>query len=219
MLFRALIFDLDGVLIDTETLHQQAKRAAFTRFNLAVPEGLYARFRGRSDEDMARHVTRAYGSAGLDYREVLSAKHEIFSGLHDGIALVPGALDFLRAARARFEKLALATSATRANRGFAFARFGLAPFFDAVVDAEDITRTKPDPEPYRVAASRLGVPAAECRVVEDSVNGILSAKAAGCAVAAIATTFAAEELAPAGPTWLAAGFSELDSIWKLTRAS
>jgi beta-phosphoglucomutase len=194
---RAVIFDLDGVLIDTEPLHKQAKRLAFAEFALAVPEALYDAFRGRSDQEMAEAVVRDYGSAGLAWPIVVARKHAIFEALEHGIEAVPGALGFVRAARGRFEKLALCTSATERNQRYAFDRFGLAEFFDVVVHAGMLTRTKPDPQPYRVTVGKLGLPAEACLVVEDSRHGILSAKAAGCKVAGITTSFTREELAEA----------------------
>src|SRR5688500_15019719 len=82
---RALIFDLDGVLIDTEALHQEAKKIAFARHGLQVPENLYPRFRGRSDLDMATHVAGAYGPPGLSGEDVVASKHAAFEALQDRI--------------------------------------------------------------------------------------------------------------------------------------
>ena len=119
--FRALIFDLDGVIIDTEPLHAEAKRITFEKYGIAVPERLYAEFRGRSDLDMVEHVVRELAGGALSALEVVSHKHEVFGALHDRIAPVVGALEFIRLARRHVEKLALATSATTASywhRGF-----------------------------------------------------------------------------------------------------
>ena len=227
----ALIFDLDGVIIDTEPLHLRAKQLAFERHGVHVPPGFFDEFTGRSDRDVAEQAVRRHGdgSAAAErnsaehvsaerssaehvlVEQVVAAKHAIFAELRGEIEPVPGALGFLRRARQRFTKLALTTSATRDNQTFAFARFDLAPFFDVVVTAEDIQRTKPDPEPYRVTVERLGLAAAECLVIEDSLNGILSAKAAGCAVAGITTSFGASELARAAPEWIVGDFAELAS--------
>ncbi len=206
---RALIFDLDGVLVDTEPLHARAKLLAFERHGIRVPEGFFDEFTGRSDRDVAEQAVRRHGDGSATAETVVAAKHALFTELRQQMTAVPGALDFLAAARARFAQLALTTSATRENQAFAFARFDLARFFDVVVTAEDIRRTKPDPEPYRVTVERLGCAAAECLVIEDSLNGILSARAAGCAVAGITTSFDAGELARAAPDWIVAGFDAL----------
>ncbi len=210
--FRALIFDLDGVIIDTEPKHKEAKRTAFEKYGLAVPEPLYDDFRGRSDEDMAQHVVKEFGPQGLAWSEVVDLKHQVFSTLEQEIEPVPGALEFIRNARAKFEKLAVATSATEKNQIFAFQRFSLSAFFDVVVNAKDLTRTKPHPEAYSVAVGKLGVPAQECLVIEDSKNGIVSAKGAGCAVAALATSFSRLELMDAEADYLVEGFAELAEL-------
>ena len=76
--FRALIFDLDGVIIDTEPLHAEAKRITFEKYGIAVPERLYAEFRGRSDLDMVEHVVRELAGGALSALEVVSHKHEVF---------------------------------------------------------------------------------------------------------------------------------------------
>lgn len=207
--YRGLIFDLDGVIIDTEPLHEEAKRIAYSDFGLLVPEILYREFRGRSDEDMAEFVTRTYGPPGLSHQDVLKHKHEIFEGFHDRIDTVAGVLEFIRIARSGFEKMAVATSATLKNQLYAFRRFGLGPYFDAVVTAADITRTKPHPDPYLTAAARLGLSPDACLVIEDSKNGILSAKAAGCAVAAITTSSSRIQLADAKADFTVDTFSEL----------
>jgi beta-phosphoglucomutase len=210
--FRAIIFDLDGVVIDTEPLHREAKQSAFSEFGLAVPDHLYAEFQGRSDRDMAEYVVGAYGPASLDFAEVLARKHAIFESMEPRLRPVAGALDFIHRARARCEKLALATSATRHNQEIAFARFALSGCFDAVVTAEDVARTKPHPDPYLRAVEKLGVPASACLVIEDSPNGILSAKAAGCYVTGILTSFSRSRLVEANPDHIAQSFAELGAI-------
>src|SRR4051812_39095358 len=118
--FRALIFDLDGVIIDTEPMHKAAKRAAFAKCGLDVPEPLFDDFRGRSDQDMAQHVVKEFGPQGLTWAEVLDLKHQVFATLEHAMEPVPGVLDFIRNARSRFEKLAVATSATERNQVYAF---------------------------------------------------------------------------------------------------
>lgn len=191
---KALIFDMDGVIIDTEPLHKEAKRAALAAFGLTIPESYYLDFRGRSDEDFAQTVGRQYGLSPEQRQEVLRLKHSVFESRETSLLPVEGVLEFLRMARPQFEKMAVTTSATPRNQQFAFDHLGLHPFFDVVVNASDITRTKPDPEPYLTTVARLRYPADACLVIEDSINGILSAKAAGCMVAAITTSYSGDEL-------------------------
>jgi len=207
--FRALIFDLDGVIVDTEPLHARAKLLAFERHGIRAPAGFFDEFTGRSDRDVAEQAVRRHGDGSVTAEALLEAKHAFFAELRGEMTAVPGALDVLRRARARYEKLALATSATRENQRYACARFDLGGLFDVVVTAEDVRKTKPDPEPYLVTVERLALAAAECLVIEDSLNGIVSAKAAGCAVAGITTSFPATELARWAPDWIVESFPAL----------
>jgi beta-phosphoglucomutase len=210
--FRALIFDLDGVIIDTESLHAEAKRTTFEKYEIRVPGNLYAEFRGRSDQDMIEHVVREFGARSLSAADVLSYKHDVFRTLHEKIAPVEGVLEFIRLARRHFEKLAVTTSATKENQEFAFEKFGLQPFFDVVVTAEEISRTKPHPDPYLQTTKKLNLNPASCMVIEDSKNGILSAKEAGCVVVAITTSFSRDELKEANAHYMVESFAELASL-------
>jgi HAD superfamily hydrolase (TIGR01509 family) len=207
--FRALLFDLDGVLLDSEPLHKEAKREAFARLRRTVPERHFLDFRGRTDEAFAEIVGSELGMTPEERTEVLRLKHALFAEGERRIPPVPGALSFLSAARGRYEKLALATSAIPRLQAFAFDHLGLHPFFDAVVNAADITRPKPDPEPYLLAAARVGVAPEACLVIEDSRNGILSGLAAGCAVAALTTSYRREELLDLPVLWIVDGYAEL----------
>lgn len=210
--FTAIMFDLDGVIIDTEPLHARTKRMAFDQYGLTAPDDFYAGFIGRSDEDMVKGVVEQFGPPSLEWRDVLARKHELFNEMESEIELIPGATEFIAAARKHFDKLALVTSATRRNQQYALRRFGLESSFDVIVTAEDIVRTKPDPEPYLTAVSRLGVPAAACLVLEDSTHGVASANAAGCAVVAITTSFTAGQLGNAGPQFIVSSYAELTSL-------
>ena len=210
--FTAIMFDLDGVIIDTEPLHARTKRMAFDQYGITAPDDFYAEFIGRSDEDMVKGVVEQFGPPSLEWRDVLARKHELFTEMASEIELIPGAPKFIATARNHFDKLALVTSATRRNQQYAMRRFGLESSFDVIVTAEDIVRTKPDPEPYLTAVSRLGLPAETCLVIEDSTHGVVSANAAGCAVVAITTSFTAEQLGDSGPQYIVSSYAELTSL-------
>lgn len=194
---RAVVFDLDGVVVDSEPLHDRAQRIVFDRYGLAVPEALMPSFRGMVERDVFARIVRDFAPAPMDVAALVEAKNAAYRGLIDEMELVPGFDAFLRAAAARYA-VALTTSSVRADQERAFARFGLGALFDVVVTAEDVARPKPDPEPYRVTAARLGLAPAACLVVEDSVNGVRSAAGAGCRVAGLTTSFDAATLRAAG---------------------
>ena len=124
---------------------------------------------------------------------------------------IPGATEFVRALDAAGIPVAVATSATPENARLSILRIGLEGIFGAVITASDVTNGKPHPEPYLKAADRLGVSAAVCLVIEDSVSGIRAGKAAGAKCLALATTFPREVLAAQSPDWLVNRFADIPS--------
>ncbi|HET6398605.1 MAG TPA: HAD family phosphatase [Candidatus Thermoplasmatota archaeon] len=206
---RAILFDMDGVLLDTESTHTKAKKAAFQRHGLDVPDEWFARFRGQTDMAMMRHVADELGGGKVTAETLAKHKHEAYKELREGLQPVAGAKEFVGWARSRFARLALATSGTPDDRAFALRRLGLEDAFDAVLDAASISEHKPHPEPYLEAARKVGAEASRCLVVEDSVQGVRSAKAAGCLVAAITTSFRRDELQAAGADVVVDRYDEL----------
>jgi beta-phosphoglucomutase len=123
---------------------------------------------------------------------------------------VKGVQEFLPSARRTFKKLGVATSATVRDFSLAAQKYQLRPWFDVIVTSEDTARHKPDPEPYLKAMTLLGVAGSDTLVIEDSPNGIKSAKSANCTVAAITTAFEPDELRLAGADMVVASFAELE---------
>ena len=206
---RAIAFDLDGVLVDSEPLHDRAWVATVGHFGFRFAPGEIERFRGSTDEVLATHLLGTLERPGATLGEVIAHKSRLFAGLFREIEPVEGAIEFVRHCHALGLALGLTTSALGVNQRMAFDRFGLAPYFSVVVTGEDITRAKPDPEPYRLTVSRLGVEPRSCWVVEDSLNGVRSGLAAGCRVAALTTSFPGPALAQTGAHLVVAGFAEL----------
>jgi len=204
----SIIFDLDGVVVDSETLHEQAQFLIFEQYGLNVPPSALARFKGKTEEDVFYTIVEDYATEPLDVATLIEHKHRVFRDLHDQLQLVPGVRSFIKNAASRYV-LALTTSAIRKDQERAFKKFGLEPFFNVVVTKEDIMMPKPDPEPYLVTVERLRIPASSCLVIEDSVNGIHSALAAGCRVAAITTSFEAHILLNAGAHIVFSRFDQL----------
>jgi len=114
-LFEALIFDMDGVLINSEPLHERAKREALEEAGIVVPESLFASYTGRSDKAMIYEVAAAHGEREERCAEILSCKHRIYESLEHTLCPVSGAIEFVHWANSRY-RLALATSATSRNR-------------------------------------------------------------------------------------------------------
>lgn len=204
----AVLFDLDGVLIDSEPLHAEAKRRVFAHYGIEVPETVYDEFKGRTDREVLEHVAEHYAENSASVDALIDRKREEFWRLLEDLTPMQGAEAFVRAAARRW-RLALTTSASQHTRELAFDPLACAECFEVVVTAGDVTRSKPDPQPYRLTAQRMGVAPARCLVIEDSLSGVRAARAAGCRVAALTTSMERSRLEEAGARVVAESFEEL----------
>ncbi len=207
--YSALIFDLDGVIIDSETLHNAAVGAAMQQHGVTLPAAIYAEYLGIPDEVFLEYASRTYLAGRVPPAQLLEDKQRHFLQMQDRVTSIPGAVDFIRRVRGHVGAMALVTSSLRHNQELAFAKFGLGPLFDVVVTAEDVTQAKPHPEPYLTAVVRLGIPAGACLVIEDSLHGIASACAAGCRTMGLTTSYDRAALAAAGAEIVCASYAEI----------
>jgi HAD superfamily hydrolase (TIGR01509 family) len=192
----AVIFDHDGVLVDSEPLHRVAWDRTFGPRRLDVSEADFLWSIGRSDTLFTERIVEKYGAdapAEVLRREkwscfldLLATESETFPGL---IELLP--------ALAETRALGIASSAWSDAIEITLRRFDIARYFGVIVANEHVTKHKPEPDPYLLCAERLDVRPARCVVFEDSVMGIASARAAGMRVIALTSTFSAENLADA----------------------
>jgi HAD superfamily hydrolase (TIGR01509 family) len=178
---RAVVFDLDGLLIDTEGVFAEAARRVLARRGTASDPAFFATMMGTPGRDALPRFRERYGIT--DSLDVLAAEykaafHAVLVGSR--ARLMPGALLLLdRLEQAGIPK-AIATSSSREYVDTVFAPHGLLDRFAFVLTCDDVTHGKPHPEVYALAATRLGVPPAAVVVLEDSINGMRAAKAAGC---------------------------------------
>lgn len=189
-MIRGVIFDLDGVLVTTDEFHYQAWK------RMADEEGIYFdreinhRLRGvsrmESLEIILERATRQYSDD--EKVEMATRKNNCYRDLLLTLtseSLLPGAVETLTELRKLGIKTAIGSSSR--NTPLIMERTGLADKVDAVADGNDITRSKPDPQVFLIAAERLGLPAGECLVIEDAVAGIEAGRRAGMAVFGIGT--------------------------------
>jgi beta-phosphoglucomutase len=207
--FQACIFDFDGVIIDSEPLHAQAKQATLDNFQIKYPSTLFIDTKGRTDKMFFKFVANALAGDSATAEEMDAFKRQVYLKLFENVQLVTGIQEFLPSARRTFKKLGLATSATVRDFSLAAKKYQLRPWFDIIITSEDTAKHKPDPEPYLKTMAMLGVAASETLVIEDSPNGIQSAKSANCTVVAITTAFESDELRLAGADMIVESFSEL----------
>ena len=200
-----IIFDMDGVLVDSEPFICEAAMRMFAEtYGIAVRKEDFIPFVGAGEDRFIGGVAEKYGIAltmPRDKQRTYAIYLEIIRGrLHP----LPGAPDFVRAARLRGYKLALATSADRIKMIGNLAEIGIAgEAFDAIVTGDDVQHKKPDPQIFLLAAERLGLPPAQCLVLEDAPNGIRAAAAAGCRSIGVLSSFSEASLREAGASFIA----------------
>ena len=211
---KAIIFDMDGVLVDSEPIHERAEMETCLEFGMRVEDGELDCFRGKRLEDIFSYVIGKYGRGDEPIEEMVQRKMEKYLMLAlVEMEMVPGALEFLyKLMDNKKYAYALTTSGRKVQQDKILAKFGLTNFFEIMVTADDVKNGKPHPEPYSATVEKMNENPEECLVVEDSDNGILSAKAAGCFACGITTTFGREKLENAGADIIVSGFFELAKI-------
>lgn len=203
MPLKAIIFDVDGTLAETEEAHREAFNQAFAeagkswRWSEADYAALLTTTGGR--ERVARHMTEAGLDPDSDMIATLHArKNQLYGDLvaRGAVAPRPGVFRLINEARARPIKLAIATTTSRSNLSallhHAFAA-DAASWFSAIIVGEDVAAKKPDPEVYRRALAGLALPASDCVAIEDSRNGLDAALACGVATVVTPSLYTASE--------------------------
>ncbi len=185
----ALIFDMDGVMVDSNPVHREAWVAFNRRYGLETTPAMLERMYGKRNDE----IIRDYFGDGLGPEEVAArsrAKEELYremAGSRIEQMLVPGLRAFLD--RYRAAPMAVASNAEPENVAFVLDRAGLKPYFRVVVDGHQAVHPKPHPDIYLRAAVLLEVAPANCIVIEDSPTGVAAAKAAGMRVIGLRTTY------------------------------
>jgi HAD superfamily hydrolase (TIGR01509 family) len=198
---RAVIFDFDGVLVNSEPLHFRALRDALAGEGVAITEEEYLReYVAYDDRGSIRMALERHGRPVTPerVRAVAGLKAEAFELLMAEVPFYPGARELVRGLAAEMP-VAIASGARRGEIERILSAAGLRDAFAAVIGADDVSRTKPDPEPYRAAFERIAprVPRlapGECLVFEDTIPGIAAARAAGMKVIGVAQTYPAGKL-------------------------
>ncbi len=175
----AVLFDMDGLLFDTEHLYFQAMRSAGQEAGHYVSRELYASLIGHTWETTNRLLVGHFGAAFAVQAFHDTCHRQMDKLLATGLRMKPGVLELLELLDLLDLPRALVTSSRRSSVQHHLAAFSLADRFHAVVAHGDYARGKPDPEPYLRAASQLGVKPAGCLALEDSYNGVRSAAGAG----------------------------------------
>ena len=208
----AVIFDMDGVLVDNRDIHIEAFQILFEKKGLqATYEQILMTFGMVNTEIFAslfgegtyttEEIEKMAAEKETIYRDIFAKK----------IEPAPGLVGFLKELKAKGTKIAVGSSGPRVNVEFVLEKCGIGIYFDAIADGNMISKGKPDPEVFLLAADLLGKKPEECIVFEDALVGIEAGKRAGMIVIAMETTFPKERLAGSGYDMLIKTFHDVDA--------
>jgi len=191
----AVIFDMDGVVVDNISYHFDAWRQFAARYGLALGDDELTRYvNGRVAKEVLEYLFRKDLSADEVHRYT-EEKEGVYRDLYrPHLKPTAGLLPFLETLRTEGVPTAVATSAPYSNIDFTLGGTGTRPYFREIVDARHVKRGKPDPEIYLQAAIRLGMAPPQCIVIEDALLGVQAGLGAGMKVIGITTTHTAAEL-------------------------
>ncbi len=196
----AAIFDWDGVVVDSAAPHEESWNRLAREEGRALPPGHFKRGFGMKNEHIIPNLL-GWASDPADVRRLSDRKEALYRQIvgERGLTVLPGAVELISALSAAGVPCAIASSTPRENLDCALERMDPAVrrAFKAIVSSQDVTRGKPDPQVFLLAAERLATPPKRCVVFEDTLVGIEAAHAAGMKVVAVATTNPRESLTSA----------------------
>jgi beta-phosphoglucomutase len=190
----AVIFDMDGVIVDTNPHHKIAIQQFCADHGIQLNELTFQhKIYGRTNRDW---ITNVFGEITIEQRDAYAKEKEaLFRRIYEpDIKPVTGLIAFLDSLVANRIPRAIATSAPPENVEFIVRKTGIRKYFDIILDERNVTHGKPNPEIYIKTAKALNFPNKECIVIEDSLSGITAARKSGSKVIGITTTHTPEEL-------------------------
>lgn len=213
----AFVFDMDGVIVDTNPYHKVALREFAAKYGYSLTEEeLIKKIYGRTNKEWIPNLFQRT----LTPDEVArygEEKEKLFRDLYEkDIHEVKGLTNFLEGALALNVKLAIGTSAPRSNVDFVLEKTGIGKFFSLILDESHVTHGKPNPEIYINCAAALNYPTSRCIVFEDSLSGVAAGRAAGSPVVGVATTHTAKEL---GTTLVIEDFTKITAAELISKIS
>ena len=179
-MLKAIIFDMDGVIVNSEPLHRKAYFDMFEEFNLSVSNKLYESFTGKSTSTICKELCEIF-DLSISHEKLMLSKRKHFKTIFDNdpeFQMIDGALSLIKNYFYNNLTLILASSASMTNINRIFKKFDLDKFFKAKISGADLKESKPNPEIFIKAAKLSGFSKSECIVIEDSTNGIIAAKSA-----------------------------------------
>jgi HAD superfamily hydrolase (TIGR01509 family) len=180
-MIQTVIFDMDGVIVDTEPVHHYAYYQHFSQLNIEVTDTHYQSLTGNSTRNVFQKL-KDHFNLEHEVEHLIQTKRNLFNDAFDtkeDLHLIEGVEDLIKDLYNNGLELIVASSASKVTIDRVFKRFNLYPYFSHIVSGEDFPKSKPDPAIFLHAASLSKHPKNQCIVIEDSTNGIKAAHAAG----------------------------------------
>ena len=190
-----IIFDMDGVLVDSEPYIIRAITLALAGFGLKITAEDFHPFTGTGEKNCIRGMAENHNFS-IDLEKAAKRTYDIYLELISGnLNPLPGAREFIAQCKKMNKKIAVATSADMRKAAGNFAEIKIPPeTFDAIIAGNNVKHTKPAPDIFLLAAERIGIDPKDCLVIEDALSGIQAAKTAGAKCLAITSSFTPEKL-------------------------
>lgn len=210
-MINAFLFDFDGVVVDSEPIHTITKGMALDFFGIDYPQDIFDKFKGTSEEKFFVYVSEELDPQNRPFEQFKVKRQEILSSFLSEMPVIDGFFDIMEYLKYRKIKTSLVTSSTDRELQNIDKYLNLTSFFEEIISADSTKKHKPNPDPYLKALEVLNLKGEDVIVIEDSENGIISGKLAGCKVYALTTTFSEKELIQAGADKVFKSYKELMS--------
>jgi beta-phosphoglucomutase len=206
---KTILFDLDGVVIDSEPVHAKAKKIILEKFNISYPPTIFDDYKGITDKIFWDYVSGRLDDGKHSSERLQDSKKLIFEEIIKEIKLIDGFLFFMDKVKSKGIQTALVSSTSLYSLGLIDDLFHISTLFDLVITEVDTLLHKPNPHPYLKALEMLPADTRNSIVIEDSPNGIISAKKAGLYVYALTSSFKRHLLVEAGADEIIESYKDL----------
>lgn len=205
----AIVFDFDGVVVNSEPFYEKAERRLFNEFDIKVPDEDWKYFKGSSEENFYKTISEKYHIDLPIDKLIKRGRDLLLQEFMNGLDYIPGYLDFIRDV-GKIYKTGLVTSSPSEVLNWIFKHTKIDNHFECIVSGDDVKKCKPYPEPYLEVARRLHVVPQNMIVIEDSINGVKSAISAGAITIGLTTSLPKEDLK--GSNFIAKSYNEIRQI-------
>ncbi len=206
---RAIVFDFDGVVVDSEPLYKRAEEKFFTEYGVTIPSNDWKYFKGLSEEGFFKLASEKYGIS-VHSEKLRNRSRELFlEEIKHNLRYLPGFEKFFEDIKGKY-RIGLVTSTPRSILEWILSNTEVKNHFEYIITADDVEKRKPDPAPYLEICKKMNVKPEQVIVIEDSINGVNSAVTAGAITIGFTSSLSEEDLNAAN--FFAKSYNEIKKI-------